>query len=216
MQYKRLLLVLLALLALLSMGVVLAQDTMEEMAHVSISKITTHPSQGDVVDIEGGTATLVSTKDGIAARFVTTNLEENHAYTLWVAMINNPEACSAHPCPGPEVLGNTDAVQSEMVQGDSLLYSKDAHMEFTTFIPAGDVPDGWYGNGLTNPMGAEIHLVVQDHGELIPDMATTMLNTVRGGCTDESVPPPYPDVAKADGEPGPNTCRGIQVAVFQQ
>jgi hypothetical protein len=104
-----------------------------------------------------------------------------------------------------------------MTQGDSLLYTSDnALMEFTAFIPAGDVAEGWFGNGLTNPQGAEVHAVVQDHGELIPEMASTMLNTVRGGCTDESVPPPYPDNAKADGEPGPNTCRGIQVAIFMQ
>ena len=215
MQYKRLLLVLLALLALLSTGV-LAQESMSETAHVTTAQITTHFSQGDVVDIEGGTATLISTEDGIAIRFATRNLEENHVYTLWVAMINNPEACSSNPC-GPQVLGDPDLVLSEMTQGDSLLYTSDnALMEFTAFIPAGDVAEGWFGNGLTNPQGAEVHAVVQDHGELLPEMASTMLNTVRGGCTDESVPPPYPDNAKADGEPGPNTCRGIQVAIFMQ
>ena len=215
MQHKRLLLVLLVLLTLSSVGV-MAQDMMTETAHVSTVQVTTHPSQGDVVDIEGTTATLLSTEGGIAIHLATSNLEVNHAYTLWVAMINNPEACTAKPCPGPEVLGNSEALQAEMTQGDSLLYSDEALMEFTSFIPVGDVPEGWFGNGLTNPMGAEIHLVVQDHGELIPDMAGMMLNTVRGGCTDESVPPPYPDGAKADGEPGPNTCRGMQLAIFMQ
>jgi hypothetical protein len=215
MQYKPLLLVLLALVTLLSMGV-LAQDTISVTAQVTAAQIRTHPSQGDVVDIEGATATVISNENGIALRFATSNLEENHAYTLWVAMINNPEECSESPCPSPEVLGNSDALQTEMTLGDSLLYSDEALMEFSSFIPAGDVPEGWFGNGLTNPLGAEIHLVVQDHGELIPDMASTMLNTVRGGCTDESVPPPYPEVAKADGEPGPNTCRGMQFAILVQ
>jgi len=43
-----------------------------------------------------------------------------------------------------------------------------------------------------------------------------MLNTYRSGCTDESLPASFPDTAKADGEPGPNTCALVQAAVFQQ
>jgi hypothetical protein len=43
-----------------------------------------------------------------------------------------------------------------------------------------------------------------------------MLNTYRGGCSDDSLPPPFPDSAKADGEAGPNACRLIQDAVFMQ
>jgi hypothetical protein len=216
MQNKRLVLVICAVLALCAMSV-FAQDPMSTTAQVTTAQVTTHFSQGDVVDIEGATATVLSTEEGIAIRFAAQNLEVNHAYTLWVAIINNPEACSSNPC-GPDILGNPDGVQSEMLQGDSLLYTEDAIMEFTAFIPVGNAPEGegWFGNGLTNPMGAEIHLVVQDHGELIPEMAGTMLNTVRGGCMDESVPPPYPDNAKADGEPGPNTCRAIQTAIIQQ
>lgn len=216
MQYKRFALVLLVLMALLATTVV-AQDSMEITAQVTTAQVTTHFSQGDMVDIEGASATLISTEEGIAVRFVAQNLEVNHVYTLWVAIINNPEACTNSPC-GPDVLGNPDVVQSEMLQGDSLLYAEEAQMEFTAFIPVGDAPEGegWFGNGLTNPMGAEIHLTVQDHGVLIPEMAGTMLNTVRGGCTDESVPPPYPEVGHADGEPGPNTCRGMQLAIIRQ
>jgi len=47
-------------------------------------------------------------------------------------------------------------------------------------------------------------------------MAEMMLNTYRSGCTDESLPASFPDTAKADGEPGPNTCALVQAAVFQQ
>jgi hypothetical protein len=89
-------------------------------------------------------------------------------------------------------------------------------MEFTAFLPVGEVVEGWFGNGLTNPLGAEIHLIINDHGEVIPEMAANMLNTYRGGCSDDSLPPPFPDSAKADGESGPNPCRLIQDAVFMQ
>ena len=62
---------------------------------------------------------------------------------------------------------------------------------------------------------AEIHLVVNDHGPAIPGMVDEMLHTYRGGCTDDSLPPPFPATAKSDGAPGPNTCRLYQSATFQ-
>ena len=113
--------------------------------------------------------------------------------------------------------GNNDGVQGNLTWGDSILYNgEDGRMTFTAHVAAGDIPEPWYDYGLTNPTGAEIHLVINDHGEFIPEMASTMLNTYRGGCTDESLPPPFPDTAKADGEAGPNACALIQVAIFTQ
>jgi hypothetical protein len=47
-------------------------------------------------------------------------------------------------------------------------------------------------------------------------MATTMLQSYRGGCTDESLPGAFPDTAKNDGIPGPNTCQLFQDVIFQQ
>lgn len=215
MQYKRLLFVLCAVLALFAMSVV-AQESMETTAQITTAPVMTHPALGNPTEINGATATVVSMEEGIAVHLVTSNLEENHAYTLWVAMINNPQDCSVRPCPGPETLNNSDLLQTQVILGDSMLYRSGDPMEFAAFVPAGDINSGWFENGLTNPTGAEIHLVLMDHGELIADMALEMLNTTRGGCTDESVPPPYPDSANADGEPGPNTCVGQQLAIIRQ
>jgi hypothetical protein len=92
----------------------------------------------------------------------------------------------------------------------------DGSASFAGFVSAGELPDGWFGNGFTNPLGAEIHLVLNDHGPTIPELVSNMLQTYRGGCTDESLPPAFPETAKADGIPGPNTCRLYQVAIFQQ
>lgn len=87
---------------------------------------------------------------------------------------------------------------------------------FVAALEAGAVPGGWFGNGLTDPMGADVHLILMDHGPAIPGLLAEQVSTLRGGCTDESVPPPFPAVAHADGTPGPNTCRLVQVAVFEQ
>jgi hypothetical protein len=78
------------------------------------------------------------------------------------------------------------------------------------------MPNSWFGNGYWNLLGAEIHLVINDHGPLVSHLAHSMLNSYRGGCTDESLPPPFPATAKADGTPGPNTGRLVQDVAFVQ
>ena len=212
---KKRILGLFVLFALLTLGVV-AQDAVSETVQVTSAPVETHPSQGDVEIIEGGSATLMSNESGIFASMTTDGLEDGHVYTLWLVIINNPEACEATPCTAPEILGKSDDLQTEVTWGDGILISDEGRSEFTVYVPAGDVQEPWYGNGLTNPTGAEVHLVINDHGEVIPDMVATMLNTYRGGCADEGLPPPFPDTAKADGEPGPNTCRLVQDAIFSQ
>ena len=78
------------------------------------------------------------------------------------------------------------------------------------------MPNTWFGNGYWNLLGAEIHLLINDHGPLVSHLAHSMLNSYRGGCRDESLPPPFPATAKADGTPGPNTCRLVQDVAFVQ
>ena len=198
-----------------------AQETMSESTTMKVTSthVETHPSQGDIRVIEGSTATLISSEAGIAVNMTTDELEENHVYSMWVVMINNPSACEEAPwvlCPPPQILGNTDELLAEITWGDSIVTGPDTRMEFSAFFPAGDIPKSWYGNGLTNPTDAHIHLIINDHGELIPEQASSMMNTYRGGCNDESLPPPFPDIAKADGEPGPNSCKLIQFVEFVQ
>ena len=203
-----------AILVVMVMGVV-GQDMMSEMM-VAATHVETHPSQGDVEIIEGSSATLMRSEEGIFATMSTDRLEDGHVYTLWVVIVNNPEVCEASSCTPPEILGNSDELQSEVTWGDGIIVSDEGRAEFTIYLPAGDVQEPWFGNGLTNPTGAQIHLIINDHGELIPEMAANMLNTYRGGCTDDSLPPPFPDTAKADGEAGPNTCALVQAAIFGQ
>jgi hypothetical protein len=214
MKRFTLLMVLLAIVLTVP-GLVIAQDS---SVHMTSAGVFTHPSQGDVQPVEGAQATLFTTAAGATMSFRTDLLEDGHVYTAWWVIVNNPEACSASPCPTGEILGNSDLVQAEITQADGILVSEEGAMEFAGFLAAGDVDvdEAWFGNGVTNPMGAEIHIVINDHGPLITDMADTMLNTYRGGCQDEGLPPPFPPTAISDGEAGPNTCRLVQFAIFQQ
>lgn len=202
-------------LAALALGITAFAQEANVMNHV-VSTVQTHPSQGEVTQVEDAQAELFSTENGITMNFRTSDLEAGHIYTAWWVIVNNPEGCTVSPCPASEVLGNPDALQSEVTYADGLYVNEEGRLEFAGSLPAGEVPESWYGNGLSNPLGAEVHIVIHDHGAAIPEIAGDMLNTLRAGCTDESVPAPYPDYVKTDGVAGPNTCKLIQFAVFQQ
>jgi hypothetical protein len=177
-------------------------------------EVTTHRSQGEVRPVEGGRAHLLRTAAGIFVNFETEGLTPGNAYTLLIAAINDPAACEGSPCQPPDVLQRTAETKADLATVDGVVVGDDGGARFAAFVPAGALPRGWFGNGLDNPEGAEIHLIVNDHGPLLPEMAPMMVNTYRGGCADEGLPAAFPDSARADGEPGPNTCRLLQVAIF--
>lgn len=217
---KKYLLSLFVLLMLVSLGV-LAQtttsETMSEMIQITTTHVESHPSQGEVQVIEGASAMLLTNEQGLFATLETTGLEDGHVYSMWVVITNNPDACAGSLCMPPDIIGNNDVVQGEATWGDSMIYdSEDGRMVFNAHLRAGDLPESWWDHGLIDPLTVEVHLIINDHGPIIGDMASTMLNTYRGGCTDESIPPPFPDTAKSDGEAGPNECRLMQAAIFTQ
>ena len=174
-----------------------------------------HPQSG-AGPVEGAWATLNTTESGASFTFHAAQLNPGHVYTVWFVAINAPENCATTPCTSADVLFNTAAVQADVTYGTGHVAGESGQAAFAGHIPAGALPGGWFGNGFTNPLGAEVHLVLNDHGPKIPELAANMLHTYRGGCTDESLPPPFPATAKADGIPGPNTCRLYQVAIFEQ
>jgi hypothetical protein len=178
--------------------------------------VETHPSQGDVREIEGSEAMLLTTTKGVIASLETSELTPGNAYTLWFVAINNPGACENTPCKGSDVLGMSDKVESDVGYGDGLIAGPDGTGVFTTHRKKGEIPQAWIGTGLTKPESAEIHLVVHDHGPLIAGREAEMIGTFRGGCTEDSLSKMAPDTARADGEPGPNTCKLIQDVIFMQ
>jgi hypothetical protein len=69
---------------------------MSETVQVTTVDVETHPSQGDARVIDGTSAMLVASEAGIWVSMHTAELEMNHIYTLWVVVINNPEACASN------------------------------------------------------------------------------------------------------------------------
>jgi hypothetical protein len=179
--------------------------------------VVTHPSTGAMEPIEGATAHIVRSDDGVLAEMHAIGLEPGNVYTAWWVLANDPEVCEADPCSGGDFIGKAVEAETVVTYADGVIVGESGEAHFASFLPAGEVTDDpWFpGTAFANPSGAEIHLVINSHGPLIPEMAGEMLNSYRAGCTDDSLPPPFPDTAKADGEAGPNDCALVQAAVYQ-
>jgi len=184
------------------------------MTRVLTQDVQTHASRGDVQTVAGAGAQLVHTDDGVMMTFETAELTPGNVYTAWWVFINNPDGCETIPCTPADVLGNSAAVISDLGYADGLIADADGHGTFTAFQPLGALSNEWIGNGFSNLGGTEIHVIINEHGPMIPKMIDDMLSSYRGGCTDESIPAPFPDTARADGMPGPNTCQLFQFAIF--
>ena len=174
-----------------------------------------HPQTGLAGTVaNGATATLVRRPDGVSFSIRTAGLHPAHAYTVWFVVINNPSACAASPCSGPDIVLNP-ATDSQVTYGAGHISGGSGRAGFAGSFQAGPI-EGWLpGGGLWDPMQAEIQLVLNDHGPKLTAYLPEMTHTYRAGCTEASIPAIFPASARADGTPGPNSCQLYQMAVFQ-
>lgn len=182
-------------------------------AQRSTTEVMWHPQSG-AGTVAGGIASLVRTSSGVSAVLRTNELKPHHAYTVWFVAIDNPAACASTPCSGPDILLNP-ATEAQVTFGAGHVVGSNGKAGFAVHMPTGAI-DGWLPDrSFDNPQGAEIHLVLNDHGPALAAHLPGMIHTYRGGCADDSpFPPIFPPTALADGEPGPNECRLYQSAVF--
>lgn len=162
-----------------------------------------------------GTTTLLRTHDGIRMTLKTTDLDPRATYTVWWVIFNNPEACALE--------GVGHCVEDDLFNpetGPSILYaagnvvSPNGKGNFAGSLKTGDLSGcqpPWDGlelcaNGLEDPDGAEVHLVVRTHGERVPGKVNEQIGTFAGACTAES------SFGAGDG---PNDCEDQQVAIHQ-
>lgn len=177
--------------------------------------VTWHPQSGLAGPVgDGASATLVRHNGGVAFTFHTANLNPGNAYTIWFVVINNPDACAASPCSGPDIILNP-ATESQVTYGAGNIAGGSGLASFAGAFRAGPIA-GWLpGGSLDDPMTAEIHLVLNDHGPALAEYLPSMIHSYRGGCSDASpFPGIFPATALADGVVGPNICRLFQSAAF--
>lgn len=168
---------------------------------------------GAVVDIETGegvgVARLVRTDSGVSYNLRTTGLDKGHATSNWWVIFNNPDACATEPCDLADLF--VPAVDAAVMAGGGNAVGGSGRSSYAAHLSVGQItrehPAFEGGPGLTNPRGAEIHLVVRSHGPIIPGMNRAMFHSFEVGCT--------PETSAGFGD-GPNECADLQVAVFLQ
>ena len=190
-----------------------ALSTAADLSTVGVNWHAQQAGSGRTGPVEGASARLVRNANGISFHLSTNSATPGNAYTLWLVVINNPAACAATPCTAPEIFNAATRSQVRFAAGNVAGGSGNA--TFAGSIREGPL-SGWVsGRMLESSMGAEVHLVVNDHGPMLPEFMPGMIHTYRGGCSDSSpFPAVFPATALADGAVGPNICRLFQVAVF--
>jgi hypothetical protein len=177
--------------------------------------------------VDGATARLTRDDDTLATRTDTRDLDHRHVMTLWWVIFNHPEHC-AHgegdmSCGEGDLFDGPDGptgVEPSCIYADGSLVGGNGHARFADRLVVDEVRDSCIDffvglvpdldgedYGLTNPEGAEVHLVVRSHGPRIPGEVAEQRSTFDGGCED------FLD-AGATHELEPGECSDLQFAVF--
>lgn len=144
---------------------------------------------------------------GVNMTLRTSGLPPGDATTAWWVVFNHPELCT-HGVPGLARCGPGDLqIQGgEAAIGSSVLYAT-GHIvggtgvaSYASHLSVGQTAGALFGPGLTDPLGAEVHLVVRSHGPVVPQLVYDQTHTFGGGC------------GNAPPGTGPNTCTDLQFA----
>lgn len=200
-------------LSALTPGVV-AQDAEMAPTQMSTSDVIWFPgTTWEGQSIAGASSSYSAYEDGISAALDTSGLQPGHAVTLWVVIFNNPELCANGEgglrCGEGDLLifGGDPAIEGSVLYGAGHVVGPDGQGHFGTYVAPGDtahvVVDG---PGLTNPLGADVHLVVRDHGPVQAGLLGEALSTFGGGCT---------EAPEGTGTLGDFACYDAQFAFFE-
>jgi hypothetical protein len=177
--------------------------------------------------VEGARASLLRTSNALRTRTHTTGLPHRHVMTLWWVVFNNPEYCQDGE--GEVACGLADlfdgeegptGVEPSCLYADGSIVGGNGQARFNNWLRVGDTRDScidFFVNavpelegqdyGLTNPEGAEVHLVVRSHGPLLTGQVPEQRGTFAGGCEEFLEPGQGPEL-----EPG--ECSDLQLALF--
>ncbi len=133
-----------------------------------------------------GTSELVRDAEGISMSFDTADLPVG-AFTVWWVIFNNPTACSNDDCGSSDTRLGGPAEASILwatggIVGPDRIGHASAHLKVGLENAPGYVHRG---PGLTNPMGAEVHIVIKYHGPPQyddPEILARQLTTFVGDC----------------------------------
>lgn len=129
----------------------------------------------DGSQVAGAWSSLSTGPAGAKMTLQTSELPAGHTVTVWWVIFNEPGNCS-HPegalrCgPGDlPIFGGDDSAQTSVLYAAGHEIGAAGRASFSGRLAAGATTDALWGPGLVNQTGADIHLVVHDHGDLPPD-----------------------------------------------
>lgn len=140
--------------------------------------------------VDGASSKLRRNKNGITVNLKTNGLIPGNAYTLWWIVFDNPGTP-----PGPPTL-NTAAVGH--IVGASGKGNFSAHLST--------------GPNFSNPLTAEVHMVLRSHGPAVPGMIPDQIHTWDVGCDPELTAPTGPGNIWSDSDEI-GSCTDVQIAV---
>lgn len=146
----------------------------------------------DGTQVEEAWSQLRTGDEGAHFILHTSDLEPGHTVTVWYVIFNNPTECS-HPegplrC-GPGDLppfGGDDSAETSVVYAAGHQVGTSGPTSFAGSLQTGDTDGSLWGPGLTNPLRADIHLVVRDHGRLAPQQRAAGIHDF-GTCSPDCV-----------------------------
>ena len=126
--------------------------------------------------VADATAALTRNREGASMTLKTSELTPGHTVTVFWVIFNEPDACT-HPhgtfrCgPGDlPSLGGGSAQPSVLPASDKTI-GPESKATFAGHLEVGDTKGALFGPGLTEPRGADIHLVVCDGTQFSPSCA---------------------------------------------
>jgi hypothetical protein len=130
------------------------------------------------------------------------DLTPGNAITVWFVHWDDLTQCAESGCTESDLGDPGNGAIWSQIGG---VVGRNGQFNQGSFVKVGEDTGGPIPVALENPLGAEIHLVVQDHGPATGDPAQT--STFHSGCDSPAVDP--------EDRVWPTVCEDPQAAVFK-
>ena len=142
------------------------------------------PDQTSGDEVDGSSAQLHRTKSSVAGVIHTNDLDPG-AYTVWWVVWNDPSVCSGG-------CGLDDLFKPGVFLGRATgkVVGGSGIGNFGASLSVGDISEALApifsngGEGLTDPLSAEVHMIVRNHGPVVPANMPAQIDSFGGGCAD--------------------------------
>ena len=134
----------------------------------------------DFTPVAGASSKIVRNDNGVTVSVSTT--VDPGTYTMWMLLWNDPSLCNGSD--GLVCDPAVDALDCVLFTAGHVV-GNNGTLNYTghrgVFDSSGAIGPPC-ANGLTNPQGAAIHLIIRSHGPKLPGQVNLQISTVDGGC----------------------------------